>query len=190
MRWTLIAALLLTGCGSRELTKSKAAALIRESYPRSIEGPMQIGSIGTDAGSMEDYLQSPNGRMSALEQEAGLVSLRWQNGDPNRVHITFTQRGLALVGRQSALIPRMPENSPHMASVKMCEFQFVEVTGIALRSEGLADVQYTVKKDNLTPFGKGNAIAYGPTAPPCGDSPLQTFNVAMRVYDDGWRISQ
>jgi hypothetical protein len=74
-------------------------------------------------------------------------------------------------------------------TVKFCEAQFKEITGI--RTDGPGDtavVEYTWEAANLTPFGKADAEI------PRSQSPCATrehaVSVRMQRYDDGWRMAQ
>ena len=64
-------------------------------------------------------------------------------------------------------------------SVKVATIEFGEVTGIVERKElNIAEVNYTTKRVNITPFGKAYNINE------------ETFNrsASFTKYDDGWRI--
>jgi len=64
-------------------------------------------------------------------------------------------------------------------TIKICEITFGEVTGIQTNEQsGIAEVNYTLKRENITPFGIN-----------ISQTPLNRMT-SFSLYDDGWRINQ
>ena len=59
------------------------------------------------------------------------------------------------------------------------KIKFKEVTGIANIDENIAEVQFSVTRENVTPFGELNGYKNGD---------IINYSVVIQKYDDGWRI--
>jgi len=64
-------------------------------------------------------------------------------------------------------------------NVEVANIEFGEITGILeIKALNGAEVKYTEKRKNITPFGKALGIK----------EEILDKNISMRKYDDGWRI--
>ena len=72
------------------------------------------------------------------------------------------------------------ESGEKTISVKTGVLVFGEITGIVERQQNMAEVTYTEKTTDITPFGQRRNIAEGTTS-----------RTAMFTrYDDGWRLTR
>ncbi len=63
--------------------------------------------------------------------------------------------------------------------VKTCEITFGEITGIQMQEQvKLAEVNYTLKRINFTPFGNE------------GSQETENRTASFTLFDDGWRMNQ
>ena len=109
-------------------------------------------------------------------QDNGLVGFTWRSAwFGSLASVEFTDDGrLYVLGE-----------GPRSAVVKLCDKEFVAVTGIVPFEYGVkgATVEYTYKYTNITPFGS----RWPPTfVYPC-DEDVHTSRITFVRYDDGWR---
>lgn len=78
--------------------------------------------------------------------------------------------------------PYVYKGTPNTTDVEvlLAQAKRVEVTGIALKDKGSAEVEATVEYE-LTPFGKVLSPDY---------KTLQKMRFMLTLYDDGWRVGR
>jgi hypothetical protein len=173
----------LVSCSSGELSRSKAEELIRQKfqYPQDTKFVKCYTLKGYGKGAQyADRLQAYQLQLEQL-QSAGLLTYYTEDSrtDPSCVDFVtkFTAKATQyLVGSPG----RDDENGSNQSVyVKVGFLDFGEITGIVTQPGlNVAQVNYTEKVTNMTPFGIALNI------------PQQTFNrkATFTKYDDGWRI--
>jgi hypothetical protein len=180
------------GCSKNELSRDKAKDIIVKQlrFPIIKSGELRFGSKTT-----------PNLHLEALEAMAreGVISYKhlgekFLSGD--EVSVSLTEEGKKYAIGDAEVIKTGTFAGANLVKVKLCEQQFVEVTGIAL-SEGKkeAEVDFTWKYSNVTPFGKnweergfGGSFSLSSSKKEFTDGKLNPEKVHMKLYDDGWRL--
>jgi hypothetical protein len=166
----------LSGCsGSKELTREKAAELIKS-------GAMQ--AIAVEQGHPGQWEVKPQKNAGLTDRDleylrplekAGWVSLKVLSRTPfvNSVDVELTEKGVAASHSWKQdqfgkwLIPTM-------------EQEFVEITGITNPEPTHAIAEYSWR---WTPNQQGKDFGEKP-------SEIQTATARFELFDDGWRIAQ
>lgn len=71
-------------------------------------------------------------------------------------------------------------NGPDVITVKICDREVTEVTGVEQATPQVAIVEFKYKAGNRTPFGEMSPKGCLPT--------LRDAKAEMRRFDDGWRV--
>lgn len=186
---------LMLGCGSRELTRSKAMELVAEKLKKEapVPGSTAIAvSVGKVAGGKATDLQqvlsdeSRNGRFWKSLAASGMITIKWigieatnENGAYGKgafVDVFLTPAGSAL---------KIKEARGYVV-VKACERIIQDVTGISLSGNtSTAHIDYTWHHGNLTPFAKAVREIYGSNI--C-DPNTQNGHATLRRFASGWKI--
>lgn len=162
----IVVALLLISCGSKKLTREKAAELIKAKYPRTIDWDVYTADPKHARWVLE----------SKLEQD-GYVTLKTKQtfaeiGDP---FIFFTDKA-------KPFLMDTPEKDKkyHIQKVKLAEQHFDEITGMQLlKNDQKAIVEYTLVYKNVSPFVAISTLKI---------VPKENRKAYFALYDDGWRL--
>ena len=188
---------LMLGCGSRELTRSKAKELVTEKLKKEPPVPGRTAfaiSVGKLAGGKATNLQqvladkSQNARFWKSLADSGMIKVDWlgiepinENGASGKnafVDVSLTPAGSAL---------KVTEAGGYVV-IKACERIIQDVTGISSTGNAsAATIEYTWQYGNLTPFVKAIREIYGSTL--C-DATTQKGHASFRRFNDGWRIEE
>ena len=174
---------LCPACNSKELTRSKAAEILSKQFPRPVTYNLVIGRIGSLEPTLERHFKTDLGRVEKLEQADGLISVAWTETPRHEVRVELSDKGKSCVaggGTKDGVMEWVP--------VRVCEDQFGEVTGITMIDPNNAQVDYTSKRGNLTPFGRQQIKGGGANSIPCSDVEPKKESAILTLYDDGWRI--
>lgn len=191
---TLIAMIisLLFSC-SKPLSREEATKQLKQKLqlPKNIYNEFEsnqlkasVGFIKWDSGSPDSYEkndQYPKSNFFTILENEGLITIQVQRVDIDK-HLwyaaaeRFDYEEYYLANFTAMARPFVNGNS-----VKVATLEFGEITGIIERKElNIAEVNYTTKKTNITPFG----YAYNVNEEVFNNT--EVFN----KYDDGWRISK
>jgi hypothetical protein len=174
---------LTAGCDGQQLSRAKAAELIKKHFPQPVTDRVLVGKKYTGSTTREQYLSTTYGRLYKLEEEDGLLKMQdlgTPKGGSFTVDISLTPKGETY---------QVSENKQlGFVTVKMCEQTFVEITGVAVGDKGTALVEYTWKLGNLTPFALRQNEVMTDQILPCSNLSPQKATVGFKVFDDGWRI--
>lgn len=181
------AAILLSffSCGNK-LTREKAKELITQKYnlPSSVSEKLQHGEINYSGG-------SDISAESTLAKQK-LITFNYQ-GEKRDFFFTYASYFLDLTpeGQQYKTGETSNNEGTQFFLVKVAEKMFVDVTGILEINNGrAAQVDYTWKYSNITPFGRAFNFRNQQLNKPAVYYEGQTFSnkVLIVQYDDGWRI--
>lgn len=135
-----LAAVLITGCGKKELKREEALAIIikERGYPKVIDHDVFIA----------DPVHAKRLLDKGLETE-GLVTIQKTQkmidiGKP-LIHFTTKARPYLLQASEAGAVPKIQK-------VKIGDEEVVEVTSLIDRGSNTVEVQYTAVYKNLTPF--------------------------------------
>ena len=190
-----------TGCGSKELTRSRAAEIIAKNihFPEVITGQVRLGHLSTEETSFEKFTSAnPGGIWYKILSEKGQLSLSWQGISKSTSGVYTVNWGNVFVvlnpsGTKYQLGPEQDDATGKYINVKLCDKQFDEVTGITAIDQSNATVEYKWKFENLTPFGNAQIDMerqMGGRWAACSQRGVRIVSVRMRRYDDGWRFLQ
>lgn len=162
----IVAAFLLVSCGSKKLTREKAAELIKAEYPRTIDWDI--------------YTADPKHAARALDtklEEEGYITLKRKQtlAEMGSPFIFFTDKA-------KPYLLETPEKDKKIdiQKVKLAEQHFNEITGMQiLKNDKKAIVEYTVVYKNVTPFVAISNLKIEPKV---------DKKAYFALYDDGWRI--
>ncbi len=193
----MIAAIFLNimlGCGSGDLTRSKAKELVSEKLmeERPVSGSTAFAvSVGRLAGGKATDLQqvlgdkSQSGRFWKNLSTSGMITVKWIGIEPineNGTHGKSAYVDVSLTTAGSAL--KIREANGYVV-VKACERIIQDVIGISSRGNKSMAIDYTWHYGNLTPFAKAIREIYGSTI--C-DPTTQNGHATLRRFDNGWKI--
>lgn len=197
----LILAFLVAGCGKGDLSRDKAAGMIKEAYQN---GTLVAGgSLGTldfglkDRGSqfflistISDYKESTKKWMRLKDQGMlEMTEVAKRPFYPNVPGSTLTSYKVEFTEKAKPFIVKVEEydvgfgRKERKATVRLVTFDKVEVTGITKEGDTIAVVEY-VATFKPTPFNDGPVLRDG--APPT----TFKWRVPFRLFDDGWRIGK
>lgn len=188
----LLALLPCFACSKAGLTREHAVSVLRKglNLPETRTGEILVGSIlaNPHVTNADQFLQNPQGRLFKALSDAGVLSFSFAGtriarvGDSQYASETMViQADITEKGRPFLLGTKQVRAGTE-ATVRLCEMDISEVTGIALDTDAKsARVEYTLRYINITPFGAN-----------LGATPEARFPLAasLRLYDDGWRIEQ
>ena len=178
---------LMIGCSKNdELTRDKAAQLIKEAiqYPKDL--PLQVCNTRISVSQESQYSDRINyyhNYFGSL-QNVGVLTYRTEteydksSGKHFTVFIaTFTEKGQPFVVGPTTV--EYSGQGNQYFNVKTGTIVFGEITGIIERKElSTAEVNYT-ELVNVTPFGQVFGVQYSSSS----------RNATFTKYDDGWRIN-
>lgn len=190
----LFAALVGCCCGcslNRTLTNENVQEIIisRFNSPRITKGPVKIGSwIAT----LEKMTGRPSRKSMAGLIEEGLLKL--VELPKSKIRVSPTEKMAEYIitaqknGKSFDPFNLKAINSAYV-EVKLAEEHFLEVSRIALSAnKTLANIEYTCKFVNLTPFGK-RWKKYIPNYPhKIAENEIHNHSLNMRLSDEGWKI--
>ncbi len=183
---TLTFCLILTACGSKELSRSKAAKLIKaQQFESKVQTIPLIEMKATPAQGIEGE-NAPGARGGLPDyrryEKAGWITLDVQKCRPMypgswcAADISLTPKGMA----ESAAWTRGTGTYKSLWNIPILHWEFVEVTGISSESPDTAVVEFT---NRWVPTRYGKELGEVPSAP-------ETNSFNFRRYDDGWRLIQ
>ena len=175
--------LVLTACGSKELSRSKAAKLIKDKYytPQMIED----GAQTTQVSEMKDAVVGQSGSVYGI-RGGGLPDLR---NYEKAGWITLVVRGcqfnscaveVSLTPKGASESTGWKKISDKVWMVPIFRREFIDVTGITSSEPSTAVAEFTSR---WIPTNYGKELGATPSAP-------ETGNATLRLYDDGWRLIQ
>jgi hypothetical protein len=175
--------LVLTACGSKELSRSKAVKLIKEKYytPETIEGSAQT----TQVAEMKDQVVGQSGSVFGI-RGGGLPDLRnyekagWITLVVRRCQFNSCAVDVALTPKGASESTGWKKTSDKVWVVPIFRREFVDVTGITSSEPSTAVAEFTSR---WIPTDYGKELGATPPAP-------ETGNANFRLYDDGWRLIQ
>jgi hypothetical protein len=172
--------MILVACGSKELSRSKAAKLIKEKYYTS--QMIQDGAQRTQITEMKGSLVGQSGNamipgynLSDLRnyEKAGWITLVVRSCQTGTcfVDVSLTSKGVEESKGWKKISNKVWE-------VPIFQREFVEVTGITSSEPSSAVVEFTSR---WIPTEKGKEMGAVPSAP-------KSSTANFRLYDDGWRL--
>jgi|ERR1017187_871364 hypothetical protein len=202
-------ALGLTGCSSKNLTRSKAKKIIQEAlhFPQPFSAKQNLGILNSSQTTLEAFASDPVGKWYKTLNDRGLLTLEWkgttrQNSvfgaqDVGIFSAHLTDKGRKYIVGQETGVDKptgnymAPENERTQlnADLKFCDKEFSEVTGIMMMDTPIgkgAKVDYTWKYGNPTPFETVAELVYGDKAN-CAAREPHAESAVLTLYDDGWR---
>jgi hypothetical protein len=179
------ACLILTSCSSKEITRERAADLIRnnENFKEAEGEKLLTGNFCYDWRNLRDaYNYTPlesSGLLRVNDLGDGGCGSMWLK----RYNVELTSRGVAKASSWTTSDDKGWATDAQNATtyfIPTANKELVEVTGITKESEGnLAEAEFTWKwapTDEAETFGKT------PT------TEIQQGRAALQLYDDGWRV--
>ena len=164
-----IIALCCLGCSTNELTREKAADILKEDFPRPYKFKL--------------YVSIPEQAKLAIDsdlEEQGLITVDHVQRavDVGKPFIHFTDKA------KPYLLETPEENlKDDIQLIKIGDEEFGEVTGIKSEANGeSATVEYTTELKNITPFAS--------LMPKKIKKTTATNKAKFSRYDDGWRLEQ
>jgi hypothetical protein len=176
--------MILVACGSKELSRSKAAKLIKEKYYTS--QMIQDGAQRTQITEMKGSLVGQSGNamipgynLSDLRnyEKAGWITLVVRSCQTGTcfVDVSLTSKGVEESKGWKKISNVVGEK---VWEVPIFQREFVEVTGITSSEPSSAVVEFTSR---WIPTEKGKEMGAVPSAP-------KSSTANFRLYDDGWRL--
>ncbi|MFB6457066.1 hypothetical protein ACE38W_17480 [Chitinophaga sp. Hz27] len=162
----LVLGLFLVSCGSKKLSREKAAELIQARYPYTIDWNIYTANP-EEAAKLID---------TDLEKE-GFVTVKHK--------VSYEELGSPIVTFTDKSKPFLLETSEkdkkiHMQRVKLAEQHFDAITGMRLlKNDTKAIVEYTLVYKNVSPFVPISTLKI---------EPKLNRKAYFALYDDGWRI--
>jgi len=184
----LFAGLLAASACDNSLSRAKAAEMIckAESLPKPIYFDLGVGRFHEGSVSMfgprwGEYLAA----WTSLESMGFVVVKRLGKiGGGGLLNIPWDTVEVSLIDKGRTTFTHDKDN---FWKIEICRKTLVEVTGIAMDSAGTtATVEYTWRYDGVSPAA--NAVLPISDLRGTNLSQLYKDQVAMRQYDDGWRI--
>jgi hypothetical protein len=175
----------LSACGPKELTRSKAAELIKAKYfsPEALKAarktiPIYVGQniVAGVNGPARPGIDLGMPQFRGLES-AGFVTLNVRDCrfGSCTLDVALTQKGKTA---SSGWIPDDVQLGNNRWKLPVASAEFIEITGIVSQSPTTAIADYTAK---WNPTSDGSAIGIP-------NSPIMSGKVSFQKYDDGWRI--
>jgi hypothetical protein len=165
------------GCAREKLTSEKAKSIIIEhfKYPQPVYKGLSAGKNAYyyRKNQESEKQKKINDLFDPLAKE-GLITY---NSHPSGyIDVFATEKGREYVSG------RIREDRYDMVNIKVAEKHFFKVTSISPGDGTKAQVEYTWKFGNITPFGKYmKSEKWKNTA-------LKKEKVQMCLYDDGWKV--
>lgn len=175
----LLAVISLVSCGDNsKLARSKAEDVIQK-YPQFNSATERISkkevNLVWDGAEHSGMFDGKLDLLLASLAKRGLLAFSRQGGMIPEFKITLSEHG-------DALTVNDPESKGRWYTVKVCDRKVVEVTGITQPTPQSAEVTFTYKADKPTSFGE--------TTPKACSAAVKTGVAELRLFDDGWRVSQ
>jgi hypothetical protein len=163
-----IVSLCSIGCSTNELTRDKAADILKKDFPKPYEFKLYT-SVPEQAKLAFD---------SELEEQGLITVVRVQEvADIGKPFIHFTEKA------QPYLLETSEEDiRRNIQIVKIADVEFGEVTGVKSDASGkTAIVEFTTELTNLTPFAG--------LMPRKIKKTTANNTATFSLYDDGWRLA-
>ena len=159
-------ALLLVSCGSQQLTKEKAAEIISQKYPKTIDWEVFTADPKHAARALE----------SKLEDEGYITITKTQSlTDAGKPFISFTDKAGPYL-----LSVTDKDKEYSIQRVKVGELHFKEITDIQEQADGQqAIVEYTVENLHTTPFAQLSHYKL---------EGVKKEQAKFALTDDGWKM--
>jgi len=135
------------GCAQKKLTSEKAKSIIIEhsKFPKPVHLGFMAGKNAYSYRNEREKQKKINDLFDPLAKEGLITYNSHPEGD---IDVFFTEKGIKYV------TGKYRDDRHDIINIKVCEKQFVEVTDISSEDGTKAQVEYTWKYDNITPFGK------------------------------------
>ncbi len=126
---------------------------------------------------VNNYLKS--NLLETLEKE-NCITIEILRSEPKEIYgIMYGRREFSNTESYKAVFTNKAKPYVDGNLVKVSTLEFGEITGIIERGElNIAEVNYTVKRDNITPFGLAYKI----------NPEILNRSATFTKFDDGWRI--
>jgi hypothetical protein len=173
--------MILTACGSKELSRSKAAKLIKEKYYT--QQMIENGAQATQVAEMTDQVVGQSGSAFGI-RGGGLPDLRnyekagWITLVVRRCQFNSCAVDVSLTPKGAEESKGWKKISDKMWMVPIFRREFIEVTGISSSEPSTAVAEFTSR---WVPTDYGKELGAVPSSP-------ETNNANFRLYDDGWRL--
>lgn len=172
------------GCAQKKLTSEKAKSIIIEHLKH--QKPVYQGFVaGKNAYTYRNEREKQkkiNDLFDPLAKE-GLITYNCHPG--GKIDVFFTEKGRKYVISDLKISSYgYGIGGYDMTSIKVAEKQFVEVTDILSEDGTRAQVEYTWKFGNITPFGKYLQSEKWKS------TELKEERIQMCLYDDGWGVKK
>lgn len=186
----------LVGCGSKELTRSRAEKILKN-VSIQLKETICLGDQEVPQTTMAQFEEGENitfyqtfhtsyGKWFRRLADDGLITMQWKGmkGYRGLVDVELTNKGKKhVVGGE----PRLTCDSGRFSVVEMCRTEVDKVTGISMTDMATAKVEYLWKIGTRSPFDTAMISVWGNDAY-CASNESKPAAVNMRLYDDGWRI--
>jgi hypothetical protein len=187
-QWVIMIIFFLCSCGNG-LSRSKAENLISKrlalpsTHTTKLRGYYSkrfwsdpVSGFGTITICRDDGIQFSDVQRQLNEwQASGLIKMTETSSKTGRCHSLGVTPTLTDEGKKYLV-----SQSDGVSEVKAYDLEFGEVTGIQINEQlKVAEVDYTLNKVNITPFGWEPVTQI-----------TITRKAVFRLFDDGWRISQ
>lgn len=164
------------GCAQKKLTNEKAKSIIIEhfKYPQPVYQGMMAGKKAYGYGkNKERQKQKINDLLEPLAKEGLITYISHPGGD---IDIFATEKGRQYVDGA------IRNDRYDTVNIKVAEKQFLEVVSILPEDGTKAQVEYTWRYGNITPFGKHMKSERWKS------TEHKKEKIQMCLYDDGWRV--
>jgi hypothetical protein len=174
--------LLITSACSHKLSRGKAKELLLEKggFPRPVTETWQCGEVSYFGDGSRDIAKQHR------YVDGGLVTFTPIGTNPGMGGLYTVFRMTFPTKAQGYVVQMAPDH----ADVRMADLVFGNITGIREAADGKeAAVDFTLKYDNLTPFGNArNATDADNGQPETYDKDkVMQMHTRLVKYDDGWR---
>lgn len=186
---------LMLGCGSEELSRSKAKKLVTDMLKKEppVTGSTSFAvSVGKLADGKATDLQqvladkSPNGRFWKSLADSGMITVNWHGIEEINENEPYAKSAFVDVSLTPAGSAFKISEANGYVVVKACERIVHDVTVISSGGDAsTAQIEYVWQYGNLTPFAKAIREIYGSTL--CDPTP-QNGHASLRRFDNGWKI--
>jgi hypothetical protein len=164
------------GCAQKKLTNEKAKSIIIEhfKYPQPVYQGMMAGKTAYSYWkNKERQKQKINDLLEPLAKEGLITYISHPGGD---IDVFVTEKGRQYVDGE------IRDDRYATASIKIAEKQFLEVVSILPEDGTKAQVEYTWRFGNITPFGKHMKSKKWKSTEP------KKEKIQICLHDDGWRV--
>lgn len=196
----IVFAAALSACGSRDMTKEQAKALISENFDKNpLTQPLLTGMDNIGTAKEADYFQSPGGKYQKALEADGLITITSKGKIVNPANRTqwFNALDIALTDKGKKFVTGKPNTIPAMSAntwatvyeyAVFCNKEVADLTEITT-NEDFARAEYSWRSAKLSPF----AVHFQATDPAekvtCNPALLQKASATFERHDDVWKLT-